>query len=203
MTSDITIAILAAGSSSRMGSPKQLLNWGEEKLLNHSIKTASSSNASKVIVVLGANYKLIENEIKDYQVTILNNKDWQKGLGKSIACAAKYVLKSNSKAQGLLVVLADQPLINTSFLNTLIQNFSFNERQIIATFYDKGKKGVPVLFDRSYLEELSNLKDDTGAKQLLENHEFFVKALKPPLKNVDLDTKEDYLNLLKSNFKSK
>lgn len=203
MTSNISIAIMAAGASSRMGSPKQLLKWGEYNLLGHTIRTALDSIASEVVIVLGAYNELIENEIKHHPVTIINNKNWNLGLGKSIACAAEYILKRKPKTQGLLVVLADQPLIDTDYLNELIHSFSPNQNEIIASIYDNNKKGVPVLFDKLYFEELSNLDDDSGAKKLLVIHESFVKTLKPPVKNVDLDSKEDYKTLYKANFNSK
>lgn len=200
-TSNIAIVILAAGASSRMGSPKQLLNWGDDSLIRHAIHTALELQYTEVIVVLGANYDLIETKIKDLPITILKNEYWNLGLGKSIACAADYVLKSKPKTQGLLITLADQPLIDSSFLNTIIQGFLPRENQIIATSYNDDKKGVPVLFDAIYFKKLSELSHDNGAKELLKAHESLVKTLKPPVKNVDLDSKEDYENLLKANFK--
>ena len=200
-TANIAIVILAAGASSRMGSPKQLLKWGEDSLLNHAINTALNTSACEVIVVLGANHELIEKEIEYTSITILENENWNLGLGKSIGCAVNYVLKSKTKTQGVLITLADQPLIDSSFLNTIIQDFSPKEYQIIATAYDDNKNGVPVLFDKIYFEALSILSDDFGAKHLIKLHETFVKTLKAPVKNVDLDSKEDYENLLKANFK--
>ncbi|WP_298238130.1 nucleotidyltransferase family protein [uncultured Algibacter sp.] len=200
---NISIVILAAGASSRMGSPKQLLKWGNDSLLNHTIKTALRVDVSEIIVVLGANCKLIETDIKQHPVTILKNENWKLGLGKSIAFATEYVINSNSKSQGILVTLADQPLINSDYLNEMIQDFSPDESQIIATAYTDEKKGVPVLFDAVYFEELTKLSNDEGAKALLKAYDSFVKTLIPPVKNVDLDSKEDYETLHKANFKTK
>ena len=70
-------------------------------------------------------------------------------------------------------------------------------------FFGINKNGVPVLFDKTYFEALSKLSNDYGAKQLLEAYESLVKTLKPPLKNVDLDSKEDYEKLHNANFKIK
>jgi len=91
--SNIAVVILAAGASKRMHSPKQLLSWDKNTLIAHAIETALKLEVKEVIVVLGANYQFIEQEIKHYPITILNNKDWALGLGKSLACATIYLLK--------------------------------------------------------------------------------------------------------------
>lgn len=188
----IPIIILAAGASSRMGVIKQLLNWGEESLLSHAIKTTLELSNNDVIVVLGANSDIIKIEIEHYPVSIIYNEKWQQGLGNSIACGINYIMEFHKNADGALIVLADQPLIDADYLNELIQNFSPSKIQIIATSYSKGTYGVPVLFDKSYFDDLMQLHDDFGAKQLLRKNESHVKVLIPPNKNVDLDTKEDY-----------
>lgn len=199
---NIPVIILAAGASSRMGVTKQLLKWGGDTLLTHTVQIALNLGDNEVIVVLGANYNAINKEIESFPLTVLNNKEWKQGLGKSIACGVDYIMQFNSEVDGVLIVLADQPLINTEYLNKLIQNFSPYKNQIIATSYKKGNCGVPVLFDKIYFKELSKLKDDKGAKYLLNQNESFVKTLVPPIKNVDLDSKEDYNTLYKTNFKN-
>jgi molybdenum cofactor cytidylyltransferase len=199
-SSNSVIVILAAGASSRMQTPKQLLIWGEDTLITHTIKTALRVKNSEVIVVLGANYELIEKEIKLYPITILKNKDWQLGLGKSIACAANYILNSNSKVDSMLITLADQPLIDAKFLDRLITAFQKNKEGIVATSYEKGVNGVPAIFDKKYFEELLILNDDKGAKHLLKKYKSSVKTLIPELENVDLDIKADYEMLYKKKF---
>ena len=195
---DISIVILAAGAATRMKSPKQLLTWGNNTLITHTIETALELHAKEVIVVLGANYLLIEKTIKPYPITILNNKDWKKGLGSSIACGVQHIIQSNYKTSGVLITLADQPLIDAKFLLSLIQNFKPNKKHIVATSYGNSKNGVPALFDASYFETLVNLNNDYGAKHILNQHATAtIKSLKPPKKNIDIDTKEDYLKVLK------
>ncbi|MFI1773281.1 nucleotidyltransferase family protein [Thalassobellus citreus] len=199
--SKIPIIILAAGASTRMGTAKQLLNWGGKTLLEHTLQTALKTISNTVIVVLGANYELINKQISSLSVTVLKNEAWQQGLGKSIACGVHYIMDFNPQAEGVLIVLADQPLIDTAYLNELIQNFTASKNQIIATSYKKGNYGVPTLFDKKYFKALSELEDDKGAKHLLNEYQSFVKALVPPIKNVDLDSKEEYKTLYKANFK--
>lgn len=183
-----------------MGTPKQMLKWGNSTLLNHAITTALQLNSTGVYVVLGANYDKIKKTIENNHVTILKNKDWQKGLGNSIGTAANHLLKTESKAEGVLVMLADQPLIDSAFLKSLISNFRVNKNLIIATSYEDKKYGVPVVFDRSYFKILSKLDDDFGAKSILHANESYIKTLIPPVKNVDLDSMQDYEALYKANF---
>ena len=180
----IPIVILAAGASERMGTAKQLLAWGNNTLLGHTIETTLKTT-DDVYVVLGANYSVIKNEIIKFPVTIVRNKDWKSGLGKSIACAADHFLNLKPEVDGVLICLADQPFIDSDFLNTLIQNFTPNTDQILATSYKKDIFGVPVIFDKVYLSELSKLGDDKGAKVLLKKYASLVKAFKPKLENID------------------
>lgn len=184
-----------------MGTPKQLLNWGHGTLLDCAIINALQLKSSHVYVVLGANYDLIAKTIKQHNsVTVLKNNDWQNGLGSSIACAVGYLQKSKSQEEGLLIMLADQPLIDVDFLMDLMHNFKSHENLIVATSYDDKNIGVPVIFDASYFNLLSTLHDDFGAKFILNENKSYIKTLTPPVKNVDLDSKQDYETLFKANF---
>lgn len=183
-----------------MGSPKQLLKWGNSTLLGNAIETALRLSVKEVIVVLGANYNVIKKTIKHYPVTIINNEEWQRGLGKSLAFGVKHIASSKQKIDGILVTLADQPLIDTVFLKKLIDTFNKKKHPIIATSYKNKKYGVPVIFDKMYFEELQALNDDFGAKQLLKKHKSSVKILLPEIENLDVDLKADYESLYKKKF---
>ena len=198
---NIVTVVLAAGASTRMRSPKQLLNWGNSTLLEHTINTVLELNSSEVVVVLGANFEIIQSEISKYPVTVLNNTSWKVGLGKSIAVAVEYIQKLNYKVDGVMIVLADQPLINSRFLGELCNAFNPNNNQIITTSYKNGKRGVPVIFDKYYFEELMLLNDDDGARTLLKTYANSVNSLKPQFENLDIDSKEDYNYLHKEIFK--
>lgn len=204
MQSKMAVVILAAGASRRMGQPKQLLKWGDETLITHTLKTALKLNTNNIYVVLGANFQIIQKTIQHFPVTILNNNNWEQGLGTSIAWASKYIQEQGQeqklKVDAVLFILADQPFITSHYLNELISSFSPHKKQIIASSYQNGKFGVPAIFDTYYLNQLSKLNDDFGARHILKVNESFVKALKPPVKNVDLDFKEDYERLHKKNF---
>ncbi len=199
-SSNITIAILAAGASTRMGSPKQLLKWGNKSLITHTISIAQNSKAKEVIVVLGANSETITSEIKGTSASILINKEWHKGIGKSIACAADHILNSNEKCKGILVILADQPFVTTDYLNEIIEVYTTEKANIIATAYHSNKLGVPALFDRVYFEELSQLSGDDGAKSLIKKDKHVVTVLSSNFTNVDIDTKADFKQYSKGKF---
>jgi molybdenum cofactor cytidylyltransferase len=200
MPNKIAVVILAAGASRRMGQPKQLLKWGGDTLITHTIKTALKLNSDTINVVLGANFQIIKKTIHHFPITILNNENWEQGLGTSIAYASKYIQEQKLKLDAVLFILADQPFITSDYLNELISSFSPHRKQIIASSYKNRKFGVPAIFDAYYLNQLLKLNDDFGARHILKENESFVKALKPPVKNVDLDFKEDYERLYKENF---
>jgi molybdenum cofactor cytidylyltransferase len=196
--SNIAILILAAGSSTRMGEPKQLLPWKNTFLLSHTINNALQLGSSKTVVVLGANYKRIKAEIQQETIQIVFNADWKNGLGSSIAFGVNHIL-NNYNVDGVFILLADQPLINVSFLNMFFDSFKSGNKQIIASNYENKKLGVPALFDKCYFEELSKLNTDKGAKKVIENHLENVLALNAKHFISDIDTMEDYKRLYDEN----
>jgi len=198
-TPNIAIVILAAGASSRMGSPKQLLQWKHTTLLGHAVETAKALNQTKISVVLGANFELIKSKINPVYIEILKNEDWETGLGKSIAIGVDPLLSIDINIDGVLIMLADQPLIDQSYLQRILDEFKPGTSQIIATAYKNNKQGVPVLFDRIYFEELSKLNDDKGAKVILRNHAEKVSIVNAQHDVSDIDTIEDYNALYRSN----
>ena len=200
--SHIAIVVLAAGASKRMGSPKQLLKWGDGTLIGNAIETVSKLASNELIVVLGAHYELIKNVIQTSPVTILNNENWEKGLGSTIAFAVEYLQNSKSNVDGVLITLCDQPLITADFLNLFISKFQSGKNQILATSYGNGKQGVPVLFDKVYFNDLEKLNSDEGAKEILKKYSSHMEALTPPMDNKDLDTSEEYTALYQSHFKT-
>jgi len=196
---NIAILILAAGGSTRMGSSKQLLKWKQTTLIGHAIETAQQLGLSKTIVVLGANYDNIKSEIEHYQVKLLNNIHWESGLGSSIAFGVSSVLESPINLDGVLIILADQPLINSSYLRLLVENFEIGKQHIIASTYKNDKQGVPVLFDKFYFEELSQLNDNKGAKAILQKYTENVIGINAEGLVSDIDTLEDYGGLYHDN----
>jgi len=198
---NIAVILLAAGASSRLGAIKQLLPWKGTTLLEHSIETISNLNCSDRFVVLGANHNLIKSKIDFSKVKVLVNNEWKLGLGSSIACGANHLLQNGFEVDAVLIILADQPLIDSKYLNSLIDTFEVDEKQIIATSYGNHKKGVPALFDKAYFKELSELNADKGAKTIIDNYSENVTTVNAEHLVFDIDTREDYEKLYKANRK--
>jgi len=195
----IAILILAAGNSSRMGEPKQLLPWKNTSLLNHAINTAVLLDNSKTFVVLGANYERITSKIQRDDISIIYNANWELGLGSSIAFGVRSIMTTDHKFDGVLIMLSDQPLIDFNYLEMLRSSFKPGTNQIIASTYETKKLGVPALFDTCYFEELSELSQDKGAKKVFSYHIENVTSFEARLLISDIDTMEDYKTLYSSN----
>ena len=197
LPNNIAIVILAAGASSRMGQVKQLLPWEDTTLLGNAIRKAKASDANSVIVVLGANAESIRMEISESQIIIIENPIWASGLGTSIARGTDFLIKNKNKPNGILVMLADQPLIDTAYLNAMMAAFNPEQEMIIATAYEN-RAGVPALFSKDYYKKLITLDDDFGAKEIIDYQKENVMILDLKQKTVDIDTKKDYENLIKN-----
>ena len=195
----IAVLIPAAGASKRIGSPKQLLKWGSSTLLGHSIETAQQLNNLEIFVVLGAYYENIKQTIEHFNVQVIKNKNWKHGLGSSIACGMNHIIDDPCNYDGVLIMLADQPLIIPHYLNEMINQFQIGKDQIIATSYTNGKHGVPALFDKKYFKELTSLNDDLGAKDVIEKHSEFSSTITINPRIDDIDSMEEYTALYTAN----
>ena len=189
--------MLAAGNSSRMGFPKQLLKWKNTTLLQHAINTVKEEDLEHIVLVLGANSKKIESNIDTNRTMVLINENWGKGLGNSIAFGVKHIMKSLPNIESVLIMLADQPLIDSNYLNRMLETHYLNPSNIICTFYQNNKNGVPAIFTKKQFQDLSLLNGDQGAKVLLEKYSKNVLSLNGKGIVADIDTLEGYEALYK------
>lgn len=187
----IAMVILAAGASKRTNTIKQLLPWKSTTLLGNAIEQGFQSNVDSVYVVLGANSEVIRESISDYEIQIIENKNWKRGLGSSIACVVNYFNENALNYNALLITLADQPLVNTVYYNLLIEQFSKNKERII-TSKTNNKPSVPAIFDASYFEKLSELNQDIGAKSIIKAASIDVFMVEVVINLVDVDTLKVY-----------
>ncbi|MEW7291755.1 nucleotidyltransferase family protein [Aquimarina sp. 2304DJ70-9] len=193
--------ILAAGASSRMGEPKQLLPWHGTTLIGHAIKEALQVETSSVFVVLGAYYDLIYKEVCNFPVTILEHPNWKMGMGSSIRFGVKTATQDKLTFDAVLISLIDQPLIDAVHLEALISKYNANPESIVATDLG-GRTGAPAIFPASCFDELSMLKSDYGARYIIEKHKDKTKVVTASGKGVDLDTKKEYQALVQGKFPS-
>lgn len=194
---NIAILILAAGNSSRMGERiKQVLPWKTSTLLGNAVDQASASVANTTYVVLGASEEFIKAEVQLDKVVTIQNRNWENGLGSSIAAGLEYFLAKSLSHDAVLIILADQPLIDTNYLNKMMGNWKGNPSKIITTQYES-RSGVPAIFGKEYFEELKNLNKDFGAKEIIASHYDVILALDPKGKEIDIDSWETYQDLIR------
>ncbi|MBT8178171.1 MAG: nucleotidyltransferase family protein [Eudoraea sp.] len=188
------IIILAAGSATRMGEPKQMLPYKSTTLLGHTITIANTLSLGKPFVVLGANADSILESHQQYQANFVINPTWEQGMGNSLVFGLTAALEAEPKLEAVLVLLADQPLVSPSHLLGIIKKYESDAVPVIATKYEHGA-GVPAIFNKSLFPELLELKGDYGARKIIRDH--LDKAIMVPKKHslLDIDTPEDYLQL--------
>ncbi len=188
----IGLVILAAGSSSRMGQPKQLLPFQGESLIRHCIETALQSRCFPIVVVLGANWEVIQLEIEDLPVFTVTNTDWEAGMASSIRLGLQTLLKNAESIEAAIFMLCDQPFVSAKLLNKLMVEYLQDQKSIVASGYGK-TLGVPSLFDRQLFDELLNLQGQEGARTLIKAYAEEVHCVSFPEGSIDIDTPEDYL----------
>ena len=186
--SKIGAIVLAAGSSSRLGQPKQLVSYKGRPLLQHILDQTLQLNLVGQVVVLGSNHQIIKEEIDTLRFHVLQNDLWEEGMASSIRLGIEFAQRNAWDA--VLILLSDQPHITSKHLKELIEKYDADTYKIISTKYD-GILGVPALFDRSYFSELCKLEGDKGARKLINDHRKNVQTVQFELAKIDIDTMED------------
>lgn len=190
------IIILAAGESSRMGQPKQLLKYNDGLLLQHAIDEASAAGAQHVVVVLGSGAENISRQIKKKNANVFHNKKWQEGIASSIREGLQQSLLISANTDAVILMVCDQPYVSANLLRNLVTQHIETGKPIVASQY-KDTLGTPVLFHKSFFPELLKLEGDTGAKKVLMDNIEQVQAVKFPLGDIDIDNMADYEMLVK------
>ncbi|QSA99505.1 nucleotidyltransferase family protein [Methylomonas sp. EFPC1] len=188
---NVHAVILAAGASSRMGSPKQLLIWQERPLLAHALANAQVVLAERTVVVLGANAEAIKAAVDLSGSKVVLNTSWADGMAGSIRAGIQAVPDT---ANAVLLMLCDQPLINAAHLQSLLSAWQNAPERIVVSQYAESF-GVPAVLPAAYFDQLASLTGDRGAKPLLLRFED--SLVKVPLleAGLDVDTTSDYQRL--------
>ena len=219
-SSTVGLIILAAGASTRMGTPKQLLTYRGRSFIRHitesaicasqrsterlrtelaevsrrSQRFAIASVCQPIAVVLGANAEQIKPEISQLPVQIVENQQWAEGMSSSIRVGLEALLGVNQNLEAVAIALCDQPFVSSQTINQLIEAYHLTGKPIIASEY-AGTLCVPVLFSHTLFSELMALKSNEGAKKLVKKHIHEVFSVPFPEGSIDIDTQTDYEQL--------
>lgn len=183
--------VLAAGASTRFGSPKQLARFQGQTLLQRVLAAASEVSAAAITVVVGAHAADVVQVLPAGRASVLVNREWQEGIASSLRAAVRAL---PGACDGVLVLLADQPLVSAAGLNRLVSAWRRQPKRIVASRYE-GVTGVPAIFPRWCFNELCALRGDQGARALFLRHSDHVTRIDHPEAGVDIDQPEDLLSL--------
>ena len=184
---DYQLIVLAAGASTRFGSPKQLAPVNGVPLLQLVLSRATAVAGAAVTVVLGANASAIVPALGRLPVSLVVNRDWNEGMASSIRAGLRSLPGS---CGGALLLLADQAAVTHADLQRLADAWRRNTRAIVAAQYGGGY-GVPALFPRSEFPALLKLQGEQGARALLRNPTASVIGVPMPSAAIDIDRPED------------
>ncbi len=192
---NIGVVILAAGSSSRLGHPKQLVEFQNKTLLQHVIDAAVPFKFMPSVLVLGAHADEIRKSTDLNNFTVLHNDNWSEGIASSIRLGVSESITLNNSLNGILFLLSDQPFVTTELVERLIQNHTEGNQPITACVY-KENTGVPAIFGRNFFSQLTDLKGDVGAKKIIAQNSDRINPIVFEDGSFDVDTAEDHKRLL-------
>lgn len=165
-SSAIGAIILAAGSASRFGSPKQLLTIDGKHLLNKTIELIKAANITNAVIVLGANIAQIKPTIilpENYQ--IVQNHYWEEGMSTSIITGIKALKEKWPTLEAYIILVCDQPYLNVQCIESVLAAYQYPQKQIVAAAYGN-TVGTPLLISKKFECDLMQLKGDKGAKSI-------------------------------------
>jgi molybdenum cofactor cytidylyltransferase len=186
----VSALLLAAGQSIRMGRPKLLLPLGESTIIEQTIDNLLNSRVDEVIVVVGFRAQEHRERIGKRPVEIVTNLRYSEGMSASLVAGLNAVGK---RAQAVMVALADQPFVESSLINELLDAFAKHNKGIVVPVY-QGRRGHPVVLSMRYREKLLALKGDIGARQIIEENrdDLLEVPVESDSVSIDLDTPDDY-----------
>jgi molybdenum cofactor cytidylyltransferase len=192
---NIGAVILAAGSSSRLGRPKQLVEYKNKTLLQHVIDSINPFHFNPKVLVLGANAGQIREAIHLNNVTVLDNDNWSEGIASSIRLGVTKSIELNESLESILFLLSDQPFVTPKLIEELINKHKNGEQGITACSYEENI-GVPAIFRKTFFPQLLELTGDVGAKKIIARNSEHVDSIIFKRGSFDVDTMEDYHELL-------
>lgn len=181
------IIILAAGASTRLGRPKQLVQIAGRPALQHVVSNATAVAGGAVTVVLGSQATDITRMLQHSSASVLINRHWEEGIAASIRCGMSAL---SPACDAVMLLLGDQIAVTASDLKRLIAAWN-GENSVLAASVYAGQFGVPAIFPRFAFSELAQLRGDQGAKAIINRHASRLAHVPIPNAAYDLDTPED------------
>jgi molybdenum cofactor cytidylyltransferase len=182
--------ILAAGGSTRLGQPKQLLIHQGETLVRRAARAAMDAGCFPTVVVTGGQHAQIAEELTSLEVRLQHHPDWRLGIGSSIRAGLGEIRSHQPDLDAVLIMVCDQPFVSAELLASLIATCASAGTRAAACAY-AGSIGVPAIFDRTLFPALAALSDDQGAKAILTSQTIEVARLEFPAGAIDIDTPAD------------
>lgn len=186
----ISAAILAAGTSSRLGQPKQLLKLDGQTLIRRTARAVLDAQVTRVLVIVAdsSHAEAIADEMRDLSVEIIVNSEWHEGMASSVRAA----VAAAGEAEALLLTPCDLPRLSSEHLRALIEKYHAENVPIVASRYNE-TLGAPLVIARALWVELSQLRGDVGARRVIMRHE--ASFIEWPNGAFDVDTPADWANL--------
>jgi CTP:molybdopterin cytidylyltransferase MocA len=173
--------VLAAGASTRLGEPKQLVRLAGETLLERAVRTAREAGCSPVVVVLGADAEQIAAQCDLSDAVVVVNDAWSEGMASSIRHGVRTLGSVAKDADGVVLMTCDQPAVTAAHLRALRST-----GEATASAY-AGRRGVPAYLPAAAFAQLMELHGDAGARELLVQ----ARCVELADGELDIDTAED------------
>ena len=191
---DIGAVVLAAGPSTRLGKPKQLLQFRGQPLVRRAASVAVEAGYKPVVVVTGAHAAATREAVNGLDVQEAENEQWATGMSSSIHVGVEAIVRASPQIAAIILMLCDQPFVTGKLIARLVAAHRETGCPIIASSY-AGSYGVPALFGKEYFAELTKLEGAAGAKQLIQKRIAGVHLVDFPRGDIDIDTPDDLARL--------
>jgi molybdenum cofactor cytidylyltransferase len=195
----IGVVILAAGASTRMSIPKQLLQFRGQTFLRRAASVALEAGCRPVVVVTGANAAACRESLRGLDVLEAENQQWESGISSSVRVGVEALVTANARIVAVVLMLCDQPFVTRDVIVGLARAHYETGCSIVASRYG-GSYGVPALFGKAHFAELATLEGAAGAKQVIQKHLRKVQLLAFPEGEIDVDTPDDFARLESTNY---